>query len=232
MQRRTAAAPARRSLQDLSAGLFSLILSLRSSSDYGGEEELRQRILDYLASIEREGLASGIPRQDIEMVKFPLVAFLDETIINSEWPFRENWRNRPLQLELFGEYMAGARFFEYLDRVRRAGPAQRAVLEIYHLCLTLGFEGQYRFAGREQLPGVLAGVRQELGYDPRDRREIRLAPNGKRRDNPTAGMRDTFPFWRVAGIAAGTLVVLFVIFWLWVDRALDQALKGLPSPGL
>jgi type VI secretion system protein ImpK len=232
MQRRTAAPPARRSLQDLSAGLFSLILSLRSSHDYGAEQELRQRILGYLSGIEREGLAAGIPRQDVEMIKFPLVAFIDETIINSEWSFRERWRDRPLQLELFGERMAGTRFFEYLEQVRRVGHERREVLEIYHLCLTLGFEGQYRIADRDRLPHILAEVRRELGYDPQDRREIRLAPNGKRRDSPTAGIRDIFPFWRVAGIAAGSLLVLFVIFWIWVDRALEQALKALPPPAL
>jgi type VI secretion system protein ImpK len=216
-----------RSLQDLSTGLFSLILSLRSSSDYGPEEALRQKIINYLTSIEREGLAAGIPRPEVEAVKFPLVAFIDETIINSDWEHRQSWRDRPLQLELFGERMAGTRFFEQLAEVRRAGEARREVLEIYHLCLTLGFQGQYRISDRQHLDKLLADVRRELGYSTRRTREIRLAPHGKRRDAPVARQPTGFPFWRVLGLAAGAVAVLFVVFWFWINRAAEQALKAL-----
>ena len=40
-----------RSLQDLATGMFSLILSLRTSGSYGEEAALRQRIADYLAGM-------------------------------------------------------------------------------------------------------------------------------------------------------------------------------------
>ena len=138
------------SLPDMAATLFSLILSLRTSSNYGSENDLRRKIAGYLDQIDKEGLEAGIAREDLEAVKYPLVAFIDETILNSEWKGRESWREHPLQLDLFGETVAGERFFERLDKVRRAGEGKAELLEIYYLCMALGFEGKYKIAGPAQ----------------------------------------------------------------------------------
>jgi type VI secretion system protein ImpK len=205
----------RRSLQDLATGLFGLVISLRESGGgYGSEAELRQRILGTLGGLEREAAAAGYGRDDVEGLKFPLVAFIDEVILASNWEHRERWRDRPLQYELFGDRMAGARFFENLARIRRGGDAQRDLLEVYHLCLTLGFEGQYKVTGREALLPLVAEVRREL-----DTREVRLAPNGKRRDNPVGGLQARFPIWIVAGGAGLLLIVLYVILQISIHGA-------------
>ncbi len=214
----------RRSLQDLATGLFGVILSLRDSSNYGSEDALRQSIRSHLAGLEREGLEAGFGRDDIEAVKYPLVAFIDETILGSNWDHRELWRANPLQHQLFGDRLAGTRFFTNLAEVRRGGDAKHDLLEIYHLCLTLGFEGQYRVAGREQLRPLVDEIRRELGYDPRDRREIRLAPNGKRRDNPAGGAAGGFPLWWAVAGGAGGLLVLYVILRLMIGGAAHKAL--------
>ncbi|MCA9753117.1 MAG: DotU family type IV/VI secretion system protein, partial [Gemmatimonadetes bacterium] len=95
------------SLPDLASSLFSLILSLRGSSAYGSEADLRGRINEYLERIEKEGREAGIAREDLEAVKYPLIAFIDETILNSDWDGRERWRERPLQLDHYGEVVAG-----------------------------------------------------------------------------------------------------------------------------
>ncbi len=218
----------RRSLQDLATGLFSLVISLRGSGSYGGEDALRRRILGDLAGIDREGAAAGFGRDEIEAVKFPLIAFIDEVILASGWEHRERWRDRPLQYELFGDRMAGARFFENLARLRRGGDAQRDLLEVYHLCLTLGFEGQFKVTGREQLPPLIAEVRRELGYDPRDAREVRLAPNGKRRDNPVGGAQARFPIWIAVAGAGLLLVIVYVVLQVSIHGAARGALAGLP----
>lgn len=221
-----AAAPAT-SLQELAAGLFSLILSLRGSCAYGTVDQLRSRLLGYLQGIEREGLAAGLPQDDVAAANYALVAFIDETILKSSWEHRERWRERPLQLELYGERMAGTRFFEFLTRARRGGPAKRDLLEIYHLCLTLGFEGEYAIRGREQLRPLIEEVRRELGLPEQLQKEIRLSPNGHRRDNPAFGGRDAFPLKRICLIAAGGLVLLWIVLALVLRGATNGALRQL-----
>jgi len=88
-------APQRASLLELTSGVFTLILSLRQASDLGPEDSLRQRITTHLAGLEREALDLGIVREDLDLIRFALVAFIDETILSSDWNQREVWRDRP-----------------------------------------------------------------------------------------------------------------------------------------
>lgn len=218
------------SLLDLSSNLFSLVLSLRGSSDFGEADALRQRIATFFSALEAEGVQAGVIREDLEYVKFALAVFLDETILDSHWIRREEWRDRPLQHQFFGERRGGSLFFTKLNELRKLGENKRPVLEIYHQCLMLGFEGQYKLSGKEQLQAIVAELNSQLGYDPRDRRELKLSPHGKRRDSPSSMVRDTFPFWRIVGVGAGVLLVLFVIYYVIASYQTGQAVDLMPSP--
>jgi type VI secretion system protein ImpK len=215
------------SLPDMAATLFSLILSLRTSSNYGSETELRRKIAGYLEQIDKEGLDAGIAREDLEAVKYPLVAFIDETILNSEWKGREGWREHPLQLDLFGETVAGERFFERLDKVRRAGETKAELLEIYYLCMALGFEGKYKIAGPAKLRELLTDVRRELsGVRTRSSSEP-LSPHDRRDPGRTARSEGGFSLWRWGAISAGALLLLFFILYFLIGRVESGALRDL-----
>jgi type VI secretion system protein ImpK len=215
------------SLADLAASLFSLILSLRTSANYGSTEELRTRIAGYLDGIDREGLEAGIAREDLTAAKYPLVAFIDETILNSDWEGRESWREQPLQLDLFGETVAGEKFFERLEKVRAGGEAKVDLLEIYWLCLALGFEGKYKILGPEKLRRLVDDVGRELGYGRVGRDKSPLSPNGRRRETIRAPGDDDFPLAKVAIGCAGGLVVLFLILFFVMGWSESGALRAL-----
>jgi len=208
----------RPSLLELTSDVFAMILTLRKAGDLGNEESLRQRITTFLSNFEREALDLGMIREDLDKARFALVAFIDETILDSNWNQREIWRDRPLQLEMFGERRAGARFFDELNYLRGQGEAKREVVEVYHQCLNLGFVGQYRISGRDQLNNLKFEIDHYLGYNPRDRRELKLSPNGKRRDTAYTLARDDFPFWRLVAVMGGVFVLLFLVFLFWIDH--------------
>ncbi|MBK8167219.1 MAG: DotU family type IV/VI secretion system protein [bacterium] len=226
-----AATPVRRSarpgLLDLTSSFFALILSLRRAVDLGPEPSLRQRIGALLADFEREALEHGYLRDDVDRARFALTAFLDETILDTNWSQRELWRDRPLQLDLFAERRAGQRFFDELHQLRRQGEAKRAVVEIFHQCLNLGFEGQYRLAGGDQLAALKADLDRQLGFDPRDRRELKLSPHGKRPDAAFAPQEDRFPFWPLLAIGTGALIVLYVVLTIWLNSSTQQAVGSI-----
>lgn len=215
-----AAANVRPTLQQLTSGIFSLVMTLRRTGRYGQEPELRDRLRRYLDTMQQHGLRCGYTQGDLTEVAFPLVAFIDEVILGSDWEHRESWRDRPLQLDLFGERTAGQRFFKRLEELRREGSSRREILEIYHLCLTLGFAGAYRISGMQALQPVIDALRRDLGYLPLDQREVRLAPNGLPR---TTAAADTTlgagRFWLFWGAGAGLVGLLYLGFWLWVNRA-------------
>ncbi len=216
--------------RELAGELFALILSLRQSSQYGDEAALRDRIQNYLGRIESEGIAARIPRDVLEAAKYPLVAFIDETILNSQWQHRERWRDRPLQLHYYGERTAGTRFFTNLAELRRQGEGRRELLEIYHLCLALGFEGQYRVTGLAELARLRDTLAGELGY-ARAGAEPALSPSALRRDGLASVATAGAAPWRAAAIAGGVLLVLFIVFYFWIEHSVGAALRLLPLPG-
>ena len=217
------------SLPDLAASVFSLILSLRTSGSYGRESELRGRIGGYLDQIDKEGRDAGIAREDLEAAKYPLVAFIDETILNSRWEGRESWRARPLQLDLYGETVAGERFFERLEKLRSRGEAKADQLEVYYLCLALGFEGKYKLAGAERLRLLPDEIRRELGYSRSQLARAPIAPNGRRRESPRKTDEAGLPIWKIAGGCAGGLLLLFVLLYLLIGQSEGGALQKLQA---
>src|SRR5262249_45923540 len=84
--------------------------------------------------------------EDYQDALFAVVAWVDETIIKcSDWVHHRQWKANPLQLEKYGTRNAGEELFERLARLRLD---QKGIREVYYLCLSLGFHGQY-FLGIE-----------------------------------------------------------------------------------
>jgi type VI secretion system protein ImpK len=215
------------SLPDLAASLFSLILSLRSSAAYGRLEELRSRIGEYLDRIDKEGRDAGIAREDIEAAKYPLVAFIDEIILNSQWDGRERWREHPLQLDLYGDTVAGERFFERMDKVRAKGEAKAELLQIYWLCMALGFEGKYKIAGRQKLTQLVDEIRRELGFSVSALAKAPISPHGRRRDAKRTTREAGLPALRIVAGCVGGLALLFLVLWLLIGHSESSALQKL-----
>ena len=102
------------SLVDLCSDAFYMVFHIQGGGDPGHIDTLRKEIALTLQDLDRRGLKCGHAEEDIKATRYALCALLDETILNSQWPFKDQWAEKPLQLEFFGEHMAGERFFDVL----------------------------------------------------------------------------------------------------------------------
>src|ERR1700733_13588087 len=75
-------------------------------------DTFRRRMKSTLKEIEREAVSAGYGSSEIRDAEFAVVAFLDETILSSKSQKAEEWRKRPLNIELFGQAIAGDLFFD------------------------------------------------------------------------------------------------------------------------
>ena len=207
-----------RRLAEVFAPCFALILHLREATDYGDPEALRQRIKDLIARGEREAQRHGIPQDDIEQVRFALVAFLDETILSSNWPYRDQWIARPLQLELYERYDAGEVFFTRLEKVLAEPKRYADVLEVYYLCMTLGFKGQYQLQDQARLRALIDEARRALEGVPGMTENV-LAPRGKPRGQVASEVRRKIPTWALVAAAVVLGLVLYLGLYLYVGQA-------------
>lgn len=79
---------------------------------------------------------------------YPIVAFIDELFLTSDWVFKKDWQQEPLQRVYFNTTNAGAGFYERLNLLNKFGP-DKDVREVYALCMGLGFKGKY-FRGEDR----------------------------------------------------------------------------------
>jgi type VI secretion system protein ImpK len=184
-------------------------------------ETFRRRMKATLHDVAKEGAATGYETAEIREAEFAVVAFLDEAILSSKEPQAEEWRKRPLNIELFGQAIAGDAFFDRLADIERRRDSwhQADLLEVYLLCLLLGFEGRFApplkneaYQIMERLRGRIESIR---GITYRLSPELDLTP-----EPPPAASEPPWLLWS-AGVVAG-VIVLFVIYRLLLSSAVEH----------
>jgi type VI secretion system protein ImpK len=217
---------ASQSLADLCAETFSLIFHINAGNDPGHIDSLRKEIALLLQDLEKRGKRSGHAEEDVKAARYALCALIDETILNSNWGFKDQWADRPLQLEYFGDHMAGERFFDLLQRIRKKGSRKVDLLEIFCLSLILGFQGKYKLQGGEELRRLIselvAEVNAHRGGEPRE-----LAPHWKIPQEAVERPPRAIPRWMwISGIAAVALtIIFFLVFKIWLGSAASEAVS-------
>jgi type VI secretion system protein ImpK len=75
-----------------------------------------------------------------------------------------DWPRRPLQEEVFGVHMAGELFFQYLQQLlgRSDSDDLADVLEVYELCLLLGYKGRYSASRGAELQLLAAQLSEKI----------------------------------------------------------------------
>jgi type VI secretion system protein ImpK len=111
-------------------------------------EEIKTNIRQHIAEIEKCAAQDPASREDFDLARFAIFAWVDETIMNSTWQERNRWQGELLQRVYFQTTAAGELFF---DRLNNIGLHQRDVREVYYLCLAMGFTGRFCNAGDEYL---------------------------------------------------------------------------------
>jgi type VI secretion system protein ImpK len=206
----------KKNLSDLSSECLILILQLRSTNDYGDSEVLKTRVYEMFERFESNARKFGIDNEKIRLAKFALVAFLDETIISSSWQQKEVWLSDPLQIKLFETFNAGEEFFNFLNELSQRTGANKEVLEVYYLCLSLGFKGKYQLQSPENLRKIIDDLNLEL--HPETYKDIdSISPNGKPRQSFVQTVRSRLPLWVYP---LGALIV-FVIFYVIMSTSIS-----------
>src|ERR1700677_3208884 len=124
-------------------GLLTSIVRLQAGRPHITDgASYRKRTKSTITEVERVAVAAGYEPADVADTHFAVVAFLDEVILNSSDPVRADWERRMLQEELFGKTDAGVVFFDKLANLQSRRDSQRLadVLEVFLLCLLLGFQ--------------------------------------------------------------------------------------------
>jgi type VI secretion system protein ImpK len=218
----------KKNISDIASECFILILQLRATTEYGSADVLKTRVIEMFDKFENNARRIGIDNEKVRLAKFALVAFLDETIISSEWSAKNEWLTEPLQIKLFDTFNAGEEFFTNMSTLRQRTGANKDILEIYYLCLSLGFNGKYQLQSPENLRRIIDDLNLEL--HPEAYRSIDLlSPNGKPKQSIVQTVKTGLPLWVYPLSAIVILLLFYIIMSFSISGKLDDVLDILST---
>jgi type VI secretion system protein ImpK len=106
----------------------------------------RSRALELLAKAEERMQQRGYSAPEIkEYAAFAVIAFLDESVLSAPGNAFRGYATNPVGSQKYGVHSAGEVFFERVDALLLAQDSPRIadLLEIYQLCILLGYRGRY-----------------------------------------------------------------------------------------
>ncbi len=83
---------------------------------------------------------------DAQLAKYALVSWIDEVLIEAPWEGSEWWKNNSLEWECFSSQDRSEQF--YVKAKEASTLRRKDALEVFYVCVVLGFRGLYRDPNR------------------------------------------------------------------------------------
>jgi type VI secretion system protein ImpK len=204
----------------ITAECFNAIGQLRAlDGPVASPELIHRRLRGFVDKARASAREAALSQADADDIVYPIVALIDEVAMDRA-ELRSYWAGQALQLQLFGENLAGQNFFTKLQQIRRDG-RKPDLLRVYYQCLLLGFQGRYSVRGGDlELLQLIDALRPEVerSVDAPDP----LSPAGAPPDEAVLKSSNRNPLlWVALGICALALVV-FIGLKVSLDRQVSK----------
>ncbi len=197
--------------------LVAVFEKTRQAVSHPDVEGLHQRLVNEIKSFEVRAKGQGIPSEIVLSARYILCTMLDEAVLNTPWGCESFWHQRTLLSLFHNEASGGEKFFMILDRLRQSPSENIYILELFYICLSIGFEGKYRLMqrGKENINTI----RDELFNIIRQHRgeyERALSPNWRGLGRINNSLAQYVPLWVVASIVGVVLLLSYSGFRYWL----------------
>lgn len=204
----------RPTLKDLVKDFISMALMIRRGREVTSVESFTAKVDAFLDGLERRGRAAHYSVEQVRDAQYALCAFLDESVLRANGTsLRGAFETKPMQFRRFGVHLAGEGFFDKIEALRADVKANLDVLEVYHLCLALGFEGKYSLGQFDELRYLANNLGQDIA-------RYRKAPEAPAMDwalpdQVSRMARHEVPLWMYLALIALLCVTVYgVLDWL------------------
>lgn len=212
---------------DAATSLLAVLEQTRQSTRHADIGGLHQRLTNEIRAFEERLRGQGVRNEVVLSARYLICTVLDEAVLNTPWGSSSPWAQRTLLSIFHNETAGGEKSFLILDRLRQSPAENIEMLELFYICLSLGFEGKYRIAhrGRDQLESVRNEIFNIIRtYRGEYERALSDSWRGLGRSHKT--LVDHLPMWVLAVILAGILFFGYSGFRYWLyDSATPVAEK-------
>lgn len=210
-------------LINVSSRVLELALKLRVRA-VGLSKDVRPFVENLLSQLEDDAARLQFTPSHVDDLKYALVAFFDETVLSLDnSALRQEWASEPLQIAHFGKAWAGKVFFDRLEGLLKDPVGNADVIEIYYLCLLLGYKGKYNI-GLSEDEDLLRETIKDVAAKLRSAGRLSanaLSGHWSAGDQPGAPREEGLPVW--AKFGGGALLAL-AFFTFLILYALQSSL--------
>ncbi|SFA51940.1 type VI secretion system protein ImpK [Paracoccus halophilus] len=210
------------------ASLLILLGRLRTGLVELQVAPLMEHVTREIDRFERNALSAGINPHEALVAKYALSGTADDIVQNLPGGDRGNWQQYSMVARFFHKRDSGVGFFQEAEKALQAPAQNYNLLELMLVCLSLGFEGQFRTMpnGAAELSRIRSAIYESLRrVHPRPDEDISVMwqPVVQGRGRRFASI----PVAAVAGIAALALVGLFATLLTLINRDAAVAAESL-----
>lgn len=185
----------------------------------------RNQFREALKVAHEEARNRGYSDEANRDARFAAVAFLDESVLNLRSAVFADWARKPLQEELFGIHVGGEIFFKNLERLlgQVDSPALADVIEVYLLCIALGYAGRYSASGTGELRSIRRHLLERIQRIRGANQD--LSPSWKP-EKPLAAVATGDPWVKRLAYTCAACVVLtialYAVYWISLSSGVSE----------
>jgi type VI secretion system protein ImpK len=199
--------------------LLVLAGRLRGQIANADVESLRRQCTQEIRAFEDRLRRANVPAEDVLAARYAMCTVIDEAVLNTPWGAQSTWSGCSLLVTFHREARGGEKFFHILDRLQVEPQRYLGLLELWYVCLAVGFEGRYRLD--ERGANRLAEIRRDL-YTRigglRGRPDAELSPHWQGVEDRRNAMVRRVPLW----VAAAAAVAVLLGVYLYFDSRLNE----------
>jgi len=207
--------------------VLDLILRLKAGI-VQPSNELRPKCVRLLDEFEKRAERYRFNHKVVRVSKFALASFIDETMLTNNFPLKDEWEKNPLQLEYFGEQLAGNKFFNKLEAMLKQMKVTADAVEVYYVCMLLGFKGRYAVYEHDKLISIMQKTANALVKAGKIV-PTELSPNWLANDQPEPPKKRGMPIWAKLSALGGLAfaAIIYMAMFVFSQNDLTAAMNKL-----
>lgn len=204
-------------LVNAASTLLTVAIKLRTTMSHANVPDLHRRLTEEIKAFESKAKNTGSTPEIVLAARYLLCTVVDEIVLNTPWGTASGWSQHSLLSLFHKETAGGEKCFAILQRMLETPGRHLDILELYYLCLSLGFQGKYRLIqrGHEQLEQIRDSLYQTI-ENHREPMERDLSPRWEGCVERKKGMINYIPMWVIASITLLILVLSYSGFRWWL----------------
>lgn len=208
--------------------LITVFAKTRHTLSHNDVAGLHHRLVREIKNFDDAAREDGVRPEIVLASRYLLCTVLDEAVMNTPWGSESSWSQRSLLSVFHGETSGGEKCYQLLQRLRQSPAENLDFIELFYICICLGFEGRYRVAsaGRDQLLQLKDDLFETIRRYRGDY-ERALSEHWQGLGKLGRSLGDYLPMWVAASIAAAVLFFGYSGFRYWLQSSANPVVVEL-----